>query len=115
MNHSNLLKPYLSVNEKPTNQLKVPNQKTADTFVLADREEELEIFDSLDDLFASWEQFGNKNKNGRTTSPKPLDPESKREILSRLLEESQSIICRDTNAADSQDFLYGEDGLPSCG
>ena len=52
---------------------------------------------------------------GPVTSPKPLEPESKREILSRLLEESQSIICRDTNAADSQDFLYGEDGMPSCG
>jgi hypothetical protein len=52
-------------------------------------------------------------KNGRTTSPKPVDPETKREILSRLLEESQSIIDRGTNAADSQDFLYGEDGMPS--
>ena len=49
------------------------------------------------------------------TSPKPLDSESKKEILSRLLEESQSIFCRDTNAADSQDFLYVEDGMPSCG
>ena len=103
------------MNEKPTNQLKVPNQKTADTFVLADREEELEIFDSLDDLFASWEQLANKNITGPVTSPKPLEPEAKREILSRLLEESQSITCRDTNSADSQDFLYGEDGLPSCG
>jgi len=42
-----------------------------------------------------------------------LDLETKKEILSRLLEESQSIICRDTNAADSQDFLYGEDGMPA--
>ena len=40
-----------------------------------------------------------------------LDLETKKEILSRLLEESQSIICRETNAADSQDFLYGEDGI----
>ena len=81
--------------------------------VMGDREEELETFDNLDDFFASWEQLGNKNKNGPVTSPKPLDPEAKREILSHLLEESQSIICRETNAADSQDFLYGEDGIPS--
>ena len=101
--------------ERPTNQLKVPNQKTVDTMVLADREEELETFDNLHDLFASWVQLENKKITGPVTSPKPLDPESKREILSRLLEESQSIICRDTSAADSQDFLYGEDGMPSCG
>ena len=101
--------------EKFTNQVKVPNKKTVDTMVMADREEELETFDNLDDLFASWEQLGNKNLTGPLTSPKPLEPESKREILSRLLEESQSIICRDTNAANSQDFLYGEDGIPSSG
>ena len=83
--------------------------------VMADREEELETFDNFDDLFASWEKLGNKNIKAPATSPKPLDPETKREILSRLLEESQSIICRDTSAADSQDFLYGEDGMPSCG
>ena len=39
--------------------------------------------------------------------------ETKKEILSRLLEESQSIIWRETNAAHSQDFLYGEDGMPN--
>ena len=101
--------------EKFTNQVKVPNKKTVDTMVMADREEELESFDNLDDLFTSWEQLGNKNITGPVTSPKPLDPEAKREILSHLLEESQSIICRETNAADSQDFLYGEDGMPTCG
>ena len=101
--------------EKFTNQVKIPNKKTVDTMVMADREEELETFDSLHDLFASWEQLGNKNITGPVTSPKPLEPESKKEILSRLLEESQAIICRDTSAADSQDFLYGEDGMPSCG
>jgi hypothetical protein len=39
---------------------------------------------------------------------KPLEPEAKRETLSRFLEGSQVIICLDTNAADSQDLLYGE-------
>ena len=101
--------------EKPTNQLKVPNHKTVETMVMADHEEELETFDNLHDLFASWEQLGNKNLTGPVTSPKPLEPEAKREILSHLLEESQSINCRDTNTADSQNFLYGEDGMPSCG
>ena len=61
------------------------------------------------------EYLSNEIVSDTSTHPKPLEPESKREILSRLLEESQSIICRDTNAADSQDFLYGEDGMPSCG
>ena len=97
--------------ERPTNQLKAPNQKTVDTMVMADREEDLETFDNLDDLFANWEHLGNENITAPVTLPKPLEPESKKEILSRLLEESQAIICRETNAADSQDFLYGEDGM----
>jgi hypothetical protein len=105
----------LTVKQRPSNQVNVPNQKTIETMVMADRDEELETFDNLDHLFASWEQLGNKNIMGPVALTKPLEPESKREILSRLLEESQSIICRDTNAADSQDFLYGENGMPSCG
>jgi prevent-host-death family protein len=42
-----------------------------------------------------------------------LDEDTKKEIISRLIQESQRIISRETNAADSQDFLYGEDGMPS--
>ena len=61
------------------------------------------------------EYLSNEIVSDTSIHPKPLDQETKREILSRLLEESQSIICRETNAADSQDFLYGEDGMPSCG
>ena len=34
-----------------------------------------------------------------------LKLKTKKEILSRLLEESQSIICRDTDAAHSRDFF----------
>ena len=79
--------------EKPTSQEKVPNHNTVETMVMANHEEELETFDNLDDLFASWEQLGNKNIMGPVTSPKSLAPESNSEILSRLLEESQSIIC----------------------
>ena len=103
----------MTAKEKPTNQVKVSNQKTIETMVMADREEELETFDNLDDLFASWEQLGNKNITGPLTPPKPLEPESKREILSHLLEESAGKISRDTDAAHSQDFLYGEDGMPN--
>ena len=64
--------------ERPSNHVNVPNQKTIETMVIADREEELETFDNLDDLFASWEQLENKNITGPVTSPKPLEPESKR-------------------------------------
>ena len=39
--------------------------------------------------------------------------ETKKEILYRLLEESQGIICRETNAAHSQDFLCCLDGMPN--
>jgi hypothetical protein len=108
-----LLKPYLTVKEKPTNQGKVPNKKTVETMVMADREEELETFDNLNDLFANWDSLKNEDKDNIRKSSKPLDVETKREILSRLLEESQGIICTETNATDSQDFLYGKDGMPS--
>ena len=71
------------------------------------------VNDSLEVYFE--EYLSNEIISDISIHPKPVDPETKREILSRLLEESQGIICRDTNAADSQDFLYGEDGMPSCG
>ena len=81
--------------------------------VMADREEELETFDNLNDLFANWDSLKDEDKDNTRKSSKPLDEETKREILSRLLEESQGIICTETNATDSQDFLYGKDGMPS--
>ena len=71
------------------------------------------VNDSLEVYFE--EYLSNEIVSDTSNHSKPLEPESKREILSRLLEESQSMICRDTSAADSQDFLYGEDGMPSCG
>ena len=71
------------------------------------------VNDSLEVYFE--EYLSNEIVSDTSSHSKPLDLETKREILSRLLEESQGIICRDTNAADSQDFLYGEDGMPSCG
>lgn len=37
-------------------ELKVPNSLTAETLAKAERGEELETFDSLDDLFASWSE-----------------------------------------------------------
>ena len=71
------------------------------------------VNDSLEVYFE--EYLSNEIVSDTSNHSKPLVPESKRKILSRLLEESQSIICRGTNTADSQDFLYGEDGMPSCG
>jgi hypothetical protein len=35
-------------------ELRVPNELTAETLVKADRGEELESFESVDDLYASW-------------------------------------------------------------
>ena len=37
-------------------ELKIPNALTAETLSKAERGEELESFDSLDDLMASWEE-----------------------------------------------------------
>ena len=37
-------------------ELRVPNALTADTMVKADRGEELESFDSADELYASWDE-----------------------------------------------------------
>jgi len=54
----------------------LPNKKTAKTLAMADREEELETFDNLDDLFTRCKQFGHNNLKCRTKSPKPLEEES---------------------------------------
>jgi addiction module RelB/DinJ family antitoxin len=37
-------------------ELKVPNSLTVDTLAKAERREDLETFDSLDDLYASWNE-----------------------------------------------------------
>ena len=72
------------------------------------------IFDGVVDLFKSWEDSSTKDKEFDSSIRKlSFDRKTKEKILSRLLEESQSIICRETNAAHSQDFLYGEDGMPN--
>ena len=76
--------------------------------------DELESFDSVEDLFKSWEDSSTKDeKFDSSDRRRSLNRKAKQKILSRLLEESQTIICRDTDAADSQDFLYGVDGMPN--
>jgi hypothetical protein len=66
------------------------------------------IFDGVVDLFKSWEDSSTKDKEFDSSIRKlSFDRKTKEKILSRLLEESQGIICRDTNAADSQNFLLG--------
>ena len=64
------------------------------------------VNDSLEVYFQ--EYLNNEIVSDTSNHSKPLKPEAKRETLSRFLEGSQGIICLDTNAADSQDLLYGE-------
>ena len=76
--------------------------------------DELESFDSVEDLFKSWEDSSTKDeKLDSSVLHPPVDRKAKQKILSRLLNESAGKISRDTNAATSQDFLYGEDGMPN--
>ena len=75
---------------------------------------ELESFDSVEDLFKSWDDSASKDdKFDSSVLHLPVDRKTKEMILSRLLNESAGKISRDTDAAHSQDFLYGEDGMPN--
>ena len=68
----------------------------------------------MEDLFKSWDDSSTKDeKFDSSVLHPPLDRKTKQMILSRLLDESAGKISRDTNAATSQDFLYGVDGMPN--
>ena len=76
--------------------------------------DELESFDSVEDLFKSWEDSSTKDeKLDSSDRLRSVDRKTKQKILSRLLDESAGKISRDTDAAHSQDFLYGVDGMPN--
>ena len=74
----------------------------------------MESFDNVEDLFNSWYDATTKDvKLDSCVLLPPVDRKTKEKILSRLLNESAGKISRDTDAAHSQDFLYGEDGMPN--
>ena len=96
------------------NSQKIPNKETIEAMALPAHGHELESFDSVEDLCKSWEDSSTKDvKFDSCVLHPPVDRKAKQKILSRLLNESAGKICRDTDAADSQDFLYGEDGMPN--
>ena len=96
------------------NRSHIPNETTVKAIHQAECGHELESFDNVEDLFKSWEDSSTKDEkldsNDRLCS---VDRKTKEKILSRLLNESASNISRDTDAAHSQDFLYGVDGMPN--
>ena len=76
--------------------------------------DELESFDSVEGLFKSWEDSTSKDeKLDSCVLHPPVGRKTKEKILSRLLNESAGKISRDTDASHSQNFLYGEDGMPN--
>ena len=100
--------------QKHCNCSHIPNETTVKAIHQAECGHELESFDNVEDLFKSWDDSASKDEEfDSSVLHSPVDRKAKQTILSRLLEESQTIICRDTDAADSQDFLYGVDGMPN--
>ena len=98
---------------QPDNQ-KNPNKKTIEAIQHSECGHELESFDNVEDLFKSWDDSASKDeKFDSSVLHSPLDRKAKQKILSRLLNESAGKISRDTDAAHSQDFLYGKDGMPN--
>ena len=98
---------------QPNNQ-KIPNKKTIEAIQQAECGDELESFDSVEDLFKNWENSSTRDeKFDSSVLHPPVDRKTKEKILSRFLNESAGKISRDTNAAHSQDFLYGKDGMPN--
>jgi len=95
---------------QPDNQ-KNPNKKTIKVIHQAECGHELESFDNVEDLFKSWDDSASKDDSSDRL--RSVERKAKQKILARLLNESAGKISRDTDAAHSQDFLYGEDGMPN--
>ena len=95
---------------QPDNQ-KNPNKKTIKAIHQAECGHELESFDNVEDLFKSWDDSASKDDSSDRL--RSVERKAKQKILARLLNESAGKISRDTDAAHSQDFLYGEDGMPN--
>ena len=100
--------------QKHCNRSHIPNEATIKAIQQLECGEELESFDSVEDLFKSWEDSSKKDeKLDSSDRHRSLDRKTKEKMLSRLLNESAGKISRDTDAAHSQDFLYGKDGMPN--
>ena len=92
----------------------IPNETTVKAIQQSECGHELESFDNVQDLFKSWDDSASKDeKFDSSVIHSPVDRKAKQKILSRLLNESAGKISRDTDAAHSQDFLYGVDGMPN--
>ena len=96
------------------NRSHIPNVTTIEAIHQAECGDELESFDSVEDLFQRWDDAASKDEEfDSSVLHPPVDRKAKQKILSRLLNESAGKISRDTDAAHSQDFLYGVDGMPN--
>ena len=96
------------------NRSHIPNETTVKAIQQSECGHELESFDNVEDLFKSWDDATSKDKELDLGVLDPsTDRKTKEKILSRLLNESAGKISRDTDASHSQDFLYGEDGMPN--
>jgi hypothetical protein len=71
----------------------------------------LQSFDNLEDLFASWESHAKLDIDNSSNSAK--DRSTKRKtILDRIIKSASGKISKGSTTGRSQDFLYGEDGMP---
>ena len=96
------------------NRSHIPNETTVKAIQQSECGHELESFDNVQDLFKSWDDSASKDeKFDSSVIHSHVDRKAKQKILSRLLNESAGKISRDTDAAHSQDFLYGVDGMPN--
>ena len=114
-NHSIVKKTsVIKILEVQPNNQKIPNKKTIEAIHQVECGDELESFDSVEDVFKSWEDSSTKDeKLDSSDRLRSVDRKTKQNILARLLNESAGKISRDTDAAHSQDFLYVVDGMPN--
>jgi hypothetical protein len=97
-----------------SNNQKILNKKTIETIQQSECGNQLESFDNVEDLFKSWDDgTSNDVEFDSSVLQPPVDRKTKEQILSRFLNDSTGKISRDTDAAHSQDFLYGEGGMPN--
>ena len=100
--------------QKHCNRSHIPIETTIEAIHQAECGEELKNFDRVEGLFKSWEDSSTKDeKLDSSDRRRSVDRKTKQNILARLLNESAGKISRVTDAAHSQDFLYGKDGMPN--
>ena len=86
------------------NHTHVPNKTTIKALEKSDRGEELQNFDNLEDLFASWESHTKEDEAESSNSAEHRRAKRKK-VIDCIIKSASGKISKGTTAARSQDFF----------